>query len=239
MLLAFVPARAGSRGIPRKNAKPFLGRPLLAWSIDAALQSGVCDRVVVSTDDEEIAALARELGAESPFLRPAALAADDTPTAPAVRHALDSLREYEGWEPDTVLVLEPTSPSRRPEHVRGAAELLRESGADSVASVSAVPHHYVPSKLLRLAEDGSISALDGGHVADMTHRRQDLPVHYAFDGLIFGCAARVVLQEPPTLWGERVVGYVCDPAYAIDLDRPEDWVPAEARVRALLEAESA
>src|SRR5437867_3952753 len=127
--VAIVPARGSSRGIPRKNVKDLLGRPLLAWTVDAARESGVCDRIVVSTDDEEIAAVARGCGAETPFLRQAELARDKTPTAPVVKDALERLHDRF----DYVLVLEPTSPTRRPHHVREAAELLLESSADSLA----------------------------------------------------------------------------------------------------------
>ena len=235
-LLALVPARGASVSILRKNARLFLGRPLLAWAVEAALESGACDRVVVSTDDEEIAEIGREAGAEVPFLRPAGLARDDTPTAPVVRHAVDWLAE-EGWTPAGVLVLEPTSPARRPFHLLEAAELLARPDVDSVASVSEVPHHYVPGKLLRLGDDGTIAGVDGTPVRDMTHRRQDLKAAYAFNGLTFGCKTRLVLADPPTLWGERVVAQVVDPRYALDLDRPEDWAPAELRMREILDAE--
>lgn len=233
-LLGLIPARGASKSIPRKNLKPFLGRPLLTWTVEVALECGILDRVVVSTDDEEIAVVARAHGAEVPFLRPAELARDDSPTETAVRHALERLRA-EGFEPAAVLVLEPTSPARRPRHVREAARLL--AGADSVASISQVPHHYVPSKVLALAADGTIAGIDGTHPREMTHRRQELEVVYAFNGLVFGCKTEVVLQDPPTLWGERVAGHVVDPRYALDLDRPEDWPAAEARMREILAEE--
>jgi CMP-N,N'-diacetyllegionaminic acid synthase len=233
-MLAVIPARAGSKGIPRKNVRPFLGKPLLVWAVEVALASEVFDRVVVSTDEEEIAELGRSAGAEAPFLRPPELAADETPTAPVVRHALDEL----GESPKHVLVVEPTSPARQPFHLREAADLLVASGADSVASVSAVPHHFDPAKQLRLAADGTIAGQDGTPVAELSHRRQELSTLYAFDGIVFGCRAELVRRDPPTLWGERVVGYVVDPRYAIDLDRREDWAAAEARVRDLLAAEA-
>jgi len=231
--LLVIPARGDSRGIPRKNARPFLGRPLIAWTIDAARDSGVAARILLSTEDEEIAELARAEGAEV-VERPAELARDETPTAPVVKHAL----ERSGAQGGLVLVLEPTSPGRRPEHVREAVELLASSEADSVASVCEVPHHQVAEKQLRLGEDGLLSGLDGGHIRSMTHRRQDLPVRYAFDGLIFGCRTELIRRDDPTLWGEQVAGLRVHHRYSIDLDRPEDWAPAEARMRELLAEES-
>lgn len=234
-VLALVPARGASKSIPRKNVKPFLGRPLIAWTIESALAAHACARVVVSTDDEEIAAVARAEGAEVPFLRPAGLATDDALTGPVVRHAVDWLREHEGFTPVAVLVLEPTSPGRRPEHVREAAGLLLRPEVDSIAGVSPLPHVHV--KALAVDADGTLTAIDGRHPRDLTHRRQDVPVAYAFNGISYGCKTAVVMQDPPSLWGDRVLAQVVDPRYAIDLDRPEDWAPGEARLRELLGAE--
>jgi len=233
-VLALIPARGGSKGIPRKNVRPFLGRPLVAWAVAAGLASERVDRVVVSTDDEEVAAAARAAGAEAPFLRPADLATDLSPTAPAVAHALAWLDEVEGWSCDLVVILEPTSPGRRPAHVDRSLELLVEREADSVASVTEVPHHYVACKQLELHDDGTLAGPSGAHVRDLVHRRQDLPRRYAFDGIVYGCRAPLLRADPPTIWGERVVGLSVDHAYAVDLDRPEDWLPAEARLREVL-----
>jgi CMP-N,N'-diacetyllegionaminic acid synthase len=232
-VLGLVPARGGSKGIPGKNARTFLGTPLVARAVDVAFASGVLDRVIVSTDDEAIAAIARAAGADVPFIRPAELARHETSTAAVVQHALVHACG-EGDEPDVVVVLEPTSPGRTPEHVREALALLRESGADSVASVSEVPHHFVPSKQLAIAGDGALTGADGTPIAALVHRRQDLPVSYAFDGVVYACRAALALQEPPTIWGERVVGYVIDSRNAVDLDRPEDWAPAEAKLRGVI-----
>jgi N-acylneuraminate cytidylyltransferase len=224
--IVVVPARGASKGIPRKNVKPFLGRPLLAWTVETALASGV-GHVLVSTEDDEVAEVATSCGAEV-VRRPLELAGDEVPTALAVRHAVD------GRDADYVVVLEPTAPARRVSHVTEALFLLERSGADSVATISEVPYHYTAEKQLRLAEDGAINALDGRPVAAMTHRRQEVEPAYAFNGLVWGCRVEVLAGD--TLWGERVVGLVVDSAYAIDLDRPEDWEPAEARVRELLDA---
>jgi CMP-N-acetylneuraminic acid synthetase len=232
-VLGLIPARGGSRGIPRKNVRPFLGKPLLLWTVELALASDALDHVVVSTDDEEIAELAGAAGARA-VLRPAELAGDATPTAPVGAHALATLAA-EGLEPATVAILEPTSPGRRPAHVTEGLALLAGSGADSVASVSLVPHHFVAEKQLALAADGAIAGLDGTPVAAMTHRRQDLPERYAFDGILFACRAELLRLDPPTLWGPRTLGYAVDRRFAIDLDDLEDWLPAEARLRAILE----
>ena len=236
-ILAVIPARGGSKSIPRKNVKNFLNKPLLAWTVEAARESGVCERVILSTDDEEIARVGAAYGAEVPFLRPKDLAQDTTPTEPVVRHTLDWLKDYGEEIPDFVMVLEPTSPSRRAFHIREAVMLLTSNGAESIASVSEVPHHYVPSKALKLHNGGALTGVDGTPIRNMIHRRQDLPKCYAFNGLIFACKTELILRNPPTLWGDVVLAHVSDPKYSLDLDRPEDWVPAEERMRQILNEE--
>jgi CMP-N-acetylneuraminic acid synthetase len=235
--MAVIPARGGSKGIPRKNVREFLGRPLIAWTIEVAQASGIFTRVIVSTEDSEIAEVARACGAEVPFRRPVELASAAALTAPVVRHAVEWLRDQESWVPAYVMVLEPTSPARRAFHVREAAAVIAESGADSLASVSLLPQHYHPQKVLRRHPDGTITGIDGTWIRDMIHRRQDLPEYYGFDSLIFACRTPVLLSDPPTLWGVRVVGYVVEPRYGLDLDRPEDWAPSEVRMREILEEE--
>jgi CMP-N-acetylneuraminic acid synthetase len=235
--LAVIPARDGSKSIPRKNTRDFLGKPLLAWTIETARVSGVFARVILSTEDQEIAEIGKAYGAQVPFRRPADLAQDTTPTAPVIRHTVEWLRDNEGWSPEYVMILEATSPSRRVFHIREGAELLRTSGADSVASVSVVPHHYNPLKILRRADDGAITGIQGAPIREMIHRRQDLPTYHAFNGLIFSCRERVLQADPPTLWGERVVGYVVDEKYNLDIDTPADWAVSEWRMRKILEEE--
>ncbi len=235
--VAVIPARGGSKSIPHKNIKEFLGKPLLAWTIEVARDSGLFNRVLLSTDDPEIARAGKEFGAEAQFLRPAELAQDTTLTAPVIRHALEWVKSQGQGMPEFVMVLEPTSPARQTFHLREAAALLEKSGADSVASVSELPHHYSPSKILKLEKDGSIAGIDGTPIHKMIHRRQDLPLYYAFDSGLFSCKMELVLSDPPTLWGKRVLGYRVDPKYSVDLDSLEDWVPAEEKVRQLFQEE--
>jgi CMP-N-acetylneuraminic acid synthetase len=133
------------------------------------------------------------------------------------------------------MVLEPTSPTRQPFHIVEAVERLAFSGADSLASVSEVPHHYVPSKLLAVDKAGQLLGITGVHIRDMAHRRQDLPVCYAFNGLIFACRSALIMGDPPTIWGDKVAGQQIGAKYCVDLDQPEDWNAAEYRMRQLLD----
>jgi CMP-N-acetylneuraminic acid synthetase len=141
-VLAVIPARAGSKGIPGKNIRPLNGRPLLAYSVDAARESRTVTRVVVSTDDEEIARVAREAGAEVPFLRPAALAGDAVPMLDTLQQVVAALKSADAYCPDIIVLLQPTSPLRTAAHVDAAVTLLLETSADSVVSVVDVPHQF-------------------------------------------------------------------------------------------------
>jgi len=152
-VVGLIPARGGSKGIPRKNLAPAAGKPLLAWTVEAALESRRITRTVVSTDSEEIAEVARSFGAEV-LERPAELAADDTPMLDVILHALGEIGRC-----DALVLLQPTSPLRRAEHIDNAVDLLLQSGADSVVSVVEVPHAFRPTSLMQLA-DGRLAPLD-------------------------------------------------------------------------------
>jgi CMP-N-acetylneuraminic acid synthetase len=213
-VVALVPAREGSKGIPRKNLAPLAGKPLLAWTVAAALASETVTRVVVSTDWEEAAELALELGAEV-LGRPPGLAEDDTPMLAVIQHAL-----AETGPCDVLVLLQPTSPLRRAEHVDEAVRLLVESGADTVVSVVEVPHQFRPDSLMAL-EDGRLRALSAG----IAPRRQEKPVVYARNG-------PAVLALRPERLGDDLYGgdvrpYVMGPLESVDVDGPDELRLAE------------
>jgi CMP-N,N'-diacetyllegionaminic acid synthase len=213
-VVALIPARGGSKGIPRKNLAPLAGRPLLAWTVDAALASRTVTRTIVSTDDEEIAHAAEELGAEV-LARPPDLAADETPMRDAIVHALEELPGTE-----VLVLLQPTSPLRRAEHVDAAVELLLESGADSVVSVVEVPHRYRPGSLMALAGDRLVTLADAHYGT-----RQEKPVVYARNG-----PAVLVLRPDRIgvdLYGGDCRPYVMEQRDSIDVDEPSDLELAE------------
>jgi CMP-N-acetylneuraminic acid synthetase len=224
-VLAVVPARAGSKGIPGKNVRPLAGRPLLAYAAEAIRESGVVDRAVLSTDSEEIRALGRELGLETPFLRPAELGRDDAPMQPVAEHAVAAL-EAEGWSPELVLVVQPTAPLRRGEHLRRAVELLRESGADSVVSVVPIPPHLSPDYAMRVDEGRLVPFLPEG--AEV-RRRQDARPAYSRDGTVYA-VRRDVLVEQHDLYGGDCRPLVLSPEESINVDTPADWEEAERRM---------
>jgi CMP-N-acetylneuraminic acid synthetase len=233
-ILAIIPARGGSKSIPRKNIKDFLGKPLIAWAIEAALASRALDKVVVSTDDDEIAAVAKKFGAEIPFKRPAELATDTAPTMPVLRHAVQWLKDNENYNPDAVMLLEPISPTRQAVHIKEAIELFRNSGVDSVVSVTPAPAQYNPHWLFQIGSDGQAELFTGEPVKDIIPRRQLLPAVYAKNGALYLFRTDCLFRNPPSLFGDKVKLYIMGPEYNIDIDEPEDWPEAEARVRKLL-----
>ena len=232
MILGIVPARGGSKGVPGKNIRPLAGRPLIAYTADAARQSGVIDRLVLSTDSEEIAAVGRAEGIEVPFLRPAPLAADDTPMAAVIQHALATLADAANT--DLIVLLQPTSPLRRPAHVRDAVALLRSSGADSVVSVTELPRHLSPDYVMRLDDGLLVPFLPEG--ARVT-RRQDARPAFVRDGTVYAFWRRT-LRETGSIYGRTCRPFVIPAQESLTLDTEADWAEAERIVRRIrLEAD--
>jgi CMP-N-acetylneuraminic acid synthetase len=241
-VLALIPARGGSKSIPRKNIRPFAGHPLIAYSIAAGLAAETVTRVAVSTDDEEIAAIARSYGAETPFLRPAELSQDHTPDLPVFQHALRWLAEHEGYQPEIVVQLRPTSPFRRVRHIDDAVRILaKHPEADSVRTVC-IPFQN-PFKMWRIAPDGFMRPLiadvemvestgEGIHVGAPRRAepynmpRQALPDVYWQTGYVDAARASTILTKD-SMTGERILPLVIDPSEWIDIDSPDDWRRAE------------
>ena len=227
-VLAIIPARGGSKGIPRKNIRSFSGFPLIAWSIAAALQADTVTRIVVSTDDEEIALVALEWGAETPFLRPVEFAQDQTTDLPVFEHALKWLADNENYHPDVVVQLRPTSPIRPRDCVDSAVrKLLFHPDADSVRGI--VPAGQNPHKMLRLpgGENGPMKNLLEVPGLDEPYNapRQILPPVYWQTGHIDAIRAATILNG--SISGRTIYPLVIDPRYTVDLDNINDWVKAE------------
>jgi len=223
-VVAIVPARGGSKSIPRKNIKPLAGVPLIAYSIAAGLQAETVSRVIVSTDDEEIAAVAREYGADVPFMRPAELAQDMTLDLPVFQHAVEWLRAN-GDPPDVVVQLRPTTPFRPKEMVDQAVRaLLADPTADSVRGV--VPSGQNPYKMWKLNDDGSMRALlDEGFVEPYNMPRQQLPQTYWQTGHIDAIRPDVIMAG--TMSGAKILPLMIEPRFTIDIDTLLDWERAE------------
>jgi CMP-N-acetylneuraminic acid synthetase len=227
-VLGVITARGGSKGVPRKNLRPLGGKPLLAWTAEAALAAKRLTRVILSTEDEEIAEVGRSCGVEVPFLRPAELALDATPTLPVLQHAAATL-ERRGARFDAVCLLQPTSPLRLPEDIDGCVELLERSGADAVATLCPVPPEFNPHWVY--FENGNgFFRLSTGETAPVP-RRQELPAAYHRDGSVY-VTRRNVLMEGNSLYGTKLAGYIVDPKRRVNIDTPADWERAEALIEA-------
>ncbi len=220
-LLAVIPARGGSKGVPRKNVHPLAGRPLIAYTIDAALAASSVDRVVVSTEDDEIARISKALGAEV-HRRPAELAGDDTPSHPVIVDAV-SAQEKSGYRPDAVATLQPTSPLRTAQHIDEAAALFAATPeADSLVSCIEVPHIFHPGSLMCLNESGHLEPFLS---EPAPLRRQQKERLVARNGAAIYLTRSNRIRD--FIFGGILIPYFMDADASVDIDAPEDLVCAE------------
>lgn len=208
--------------MPGKNIRPLAGRSLLEYTAVAARDSGVIDRIILSTDSEEVADAGRRAGLDVPFMRPAHLAQDETPMLPVVQHAVsETIRG--GWSPDLIVLLQPTSPLRRPDHIRDAVGILRGSQADSVVTVVEVPKHLSPDYVMRI--DGEVLRPflpDGAYIT----RRQDARPAYSRDGTVYAFR-KSTLDRFDSIYGEDCRPLIVAPEDSLSIDSPADWCAAE------------
>ena len=226
-VLALIPARGGSKGIPRKNIRPFAGYPLISYSIAAALRAETVTRTIVSTDDREIAEVARHFGAETPFLRPAKLAADRSTDLPVFQHALNWLAEYEDYHPEIILHLHATSPVRPRGFVDRAVRLLREHlDAECVRSV--VSPGQNPYKMWQIDPQSGcmLPLLTVPGIAEAYNTpRQMLPAVYLQTGHVNAIRPATILGGSMT--GQTILPVIIDARYEVDMDSLEDWERGE------------
>lgn len=220
-VLAIIPARGGSKGIPRKNIKQLAGKPLIAYSIEAAQAASGLDRVVVSTDDDEIAEISRSFGAEV-LMRPTHLAEDKTPTLPVLQHVVETL-QADGYEPDAVMTLQPTSPLRTSVHIDEAIDLFKaDDKADSLVSFVEVPHIYHPRSVMKANEDGyMVPFLD----EPQPLRRQDKEAVFARNGAAIYITRTERLSD--YIFGDNLLAYMMDEASSVDVDTMADFKKIE------------
>lgn len=212
-ILAIIPARGGSKGIPRKNIKPIAGKPLIAWTIEEAKKSKYIDRLILSSEDEEIIEVAKEYGCEVPFVRPKELAKDDTPGIEPVIHAIKTLPE----EYDYVCLLQPTSPLRKVEHIDGCFEKCINNNADSCVSVTEVDKH--PFWMYELTDSKYlIPVIEAEFVA----RRQNLPKVFALNGAIYFAAVNQILDQKVFVTN-NTLGFIMDKKSSVDVDDEIDF----------------
>ncbi len=228
-ILAIIPARGGSKGIPRKNMALLDGKPLLLYTFEAAARSSLIDRIILSTDDEEFAAFAREHSIE-PRMRPPELARDDTPMKEVIDYHLEELKG-EGYEPDIFILLQPTSPLRTSAHIDEAlGMLIGRQDADAIVSVIPVSHQFLPMKLMvKDAESGLLGFYKSGGEAYTT--RQLLPRLYARNGAAIYAVYTEIYRRTGSLYGTRCLAYEMSREDSADIDEPFDLFEAETLLR--------
>jgi len=221
--LAIIPARGGSKGVPRKNIRPLCGRPLIAWTIDAARAATRLNRIVVSTDDHEIAEIAAHYGADVPFMRPSELSLDDTPDLPVFQHVLAELKEREGYRPEVVVWLRPTAPLRTETDIDEACEILLSEKTDWVRSVCRAEHH--PYWMFRVKEGCLTPFMEEINTARYP-RRQLLPAVYRLNGAVEVSWCQTVSKATAAYTG-RIAPYVMPMERSLDVDTMFDLNVAE------------
>jgi len=228
-ILAIIPARGGSKSIPRKNLKLLGGKPLIAWSIESARASNA-SRVLVTTDDEEIAAVAKKYGADVPFIRPSELAGDTVGMEPVLKHALEWLKENERYEPDGVALLQSTCPMRQSRHINEAIEIFSQKineGFDCVIGVSEAIANLNPEWQLKYDENNRVTLGTGAPLTTIKKRRQELTPSYIRNDIIY-LFKPSVLREAPNLHGNNLALYIVkDLPFDLDINTPQDWEFAE------------
>jgi CMP-N-acetylneuraminic acid synthetase len=233
-ILAIITARGGSKSIPRKNIAPLLGRPLIAYTAEAALAAHRLDRVVLSTEDPEIADVGRRCGLDVPFLRSAELARDDTPHIPVLQDVVRRLEATDG-QYDAILTLQPTNPLRLPEDIDGAVDLLERSGADSVISFVPVGEKH-PARMKEIDESGWVADPPFAESFEGQPRQQLSPL-YLRDGSIY-LTKRSVLMDQNSLKGRRCRAWIMPEERACNIDTPFDLYLAEQLLRRSLALQS-
>lgn len=226
-ILAVIPVRGGSKGVPGKNIKLLGGKPLLAYTSELALQSKQLTEVIVSTEDEPIGEVAKSLGVQVPFMRPMALAQDDTPTIDVLIHALEWYKNQTIFF-DAVCLLQVTSPIRTLEFLDKAIEKFMASDCDSLVSVQKVPHEYNPHWTFEVNAEGNLKIATGE--AEIIPRRQELPTAYHRDGSIYITKTDVLLKEH-SLYGKSTAFIESDPDFYVNIDTMEDWEKAEEMIQ--------
>lgn len=220
-ILGLIPARGGSKSIPHKNIADLRGRPLLAYTCEAASGSAQIARVVLSTDDEQIAAVGQRCGVQVPFMRPAELSRDDTPSILVAQHAIRWLADHERWRTDILVLLQPTSPLRQSHHIDAALAAMRDADADTVVSVVKVPHRYSPYNIMRMEADRLRDFWEDPLPFDR-FRRQNLPVLYARNGPAVLASRAAVILDKSSFYGEHIVPYIMREEDSVDIDTPFD-----------------
>ena len=232
-IIAIIPARGGSKGIPEKNIKKFCGKPLIAWAILAAKKSKLLDRIIVSTDNPKIAKIAKKYGAEVPFLRPKELATPTIGIEPTLKHTYEWLLQNEDYKADGLALLMATNPLRQHFHINEAIKIFADKKADSVVAVNETPANHTPYWTLVQTNSG-VSLFGNIDLKNILTRRQDFPQKcYTRNDLIYILKPKNLYEKKPNLYGKKVELYVTNAIYEADINTPEEWLMTEMKFKRL------
>lgn len=223
-VLGLIPARGGSKGVPRKNIKLLGDKPLIQYTIAAALASGAIDEIMVSTEDAEIAEVAKKVGAQVPFIRPKVLAGDKSPTIDTIVHVLEEYQKL-GNSFDAVCLLQATNPLRSADTIRKSIEMFKATDADCLLSVREVPHEFNPHWTFKEDRKSNLLYIATGE-KNIIRRRQELPKAFYRDGAIYLTKTKVILEQK-SLYGERISYINLEGEPHVNIDTMKDWELAE------------
>ena len=230
-VLAIIPARSGSKGIPNKNIKYLGGRPLIEYTFDVCKNSNYIDRSIVTTDSQEIAEISLKNGMEVPFLRPSNISDDNSTAKSYVLHALEFLKNKENYIPETIIILQPTSPFRKAIDIDKCIEILNKKNADSVVSVTEIDKKYNPEWQFKVMMDGSLEFFHKEiHWNNLVSRRQNLISTYTRNGAVY-CFKINCLSFYKNIYGKKVFSYIMPKSRSINLDTFDDWFEAENYIK--------
>jgi len=224
-ILAIVPARGGSKGIPRKNIKLLNGKPLIAYTAEAIKNSKLINRAVCSSEDNEIINIANNYGLDTPFKRPIELAQDDTPSLSVLQHAVKALYELDNYVPEIIVNLQPTSPFRYNGLIDSAIEIfINSKDADSLVSVEKIPHNFSPFSAMKL-RDNYIRPLQ--KIDEKKNNRDEKPEYFARNGALNSICTYDCLVSKNSLYGTKIIPFIMSREASIDIDDNFDWLLAE------------
>jgi CMP-N-acetylneuraminic acid synthetase len=231
-ILGIIPARGGSKSVPLKSIRKIGGKPLIAWAIESAKNSNI-NRVIVTTDDERIAKIAKRYGAEVPYLRPKTLARDKSAIEPVIAHALTWLEKNENYKPDALALLLPTSPLRNKHHLNEAIEIFKKNKPDSVVSVHEAIANNNPSWMLKKNKQGKVVLSTNEPLKKIKNRRQELPKCYIRNDIIYLLKPKNIFSKIPNLYGGKTELFIVDEYYDADINTEHDWLIAVHKFRNL------
>jgi len=221
--IAIIPARGLSKGVPRKNIKILAGKPLIAWTIEAALGSKLINRVIVSTEDQEIAEISKYYGAEVPFMRPIELSQDDTPTLLVLQNIINKI---DIKDIDNIITLQPTSPLRTTIHLNEAIyKFERNPYSDSLVSCIEVPHNFTPDSIMKINNEGFLQNFSEDNIQPKYLRRQDKPKYYARNGAAIYITKKDIINN--AILSGNIIPYNMDKFSSLDIDTEDDFILAE------------